>query len=130
MPAPTGPYTVEAHYPETGLAADRGNWIVLVNDRLEFCRGFMAARRSYPGVSPALRLVRTKDGHLVGSLPRRDEQGVGMVAGYPTGVQMLDAARRLLSRVQPQRGYVTQEEADLAAAALRVLDTMTNTETT
>lgn len=118
---PTAPYTVEAHYPETGLCPERDHWIVIIEDRLEFCRGFLAARREMSGPRPAYRLVRVKDGRVMEALPRRDEQGVGMVAGYPTGAQMLGAARRLLSRVRPHGEYVSQEEADIAAAALAVL---------
>lgn len=118
---PVGPYTVEAHYPETGLCADRDHWIVLVNDRLEFCRGYILSRSEVQGPRPALRLVRVRDGRVIESFARCDEQGVGMVAGWPTGVQMLGAARRLLGRVRVHRDYVTQEEADLAAAALAAL---------
>lgn len=118
---PVGPYTVEAHYPETGLCPERDNWIVLINDRLEFCRGFITSRREMQGPRPAYRLVRIKDGRVLEEFPRCNEQGVGMVAGWPTGQQMLGAARRLLSRVRVHGDYVTQEEADLAAAALAVL---------
>lgn len=121
MPAPIGPYTVEAHYPETGLCADRDHWIVLVNDRLEYCRGYLRSHSETQGPRPALRLVRIKDGRVLESFARCDEQGVGMVAGWPTGEQMLGAARRLLGRVRVHRDYVSEGEADVASRALAVL---------
>lgn len=116
------PYTVEAHYPDVPYLAGRDYWLVICNDRLEFCRGFMQARRESPLLCGALRLVRQKDGRIMDSVPARTEIGVGMVAGYPTGRQQLDAVRRTLGRVRAHAEYVSDEEAALAARALAVLD--------
>lgn len=115
-------YIVEVHYPDISYLADRGGWLLLINDRLEYCRGYLRCRRELPLMHGAMRLVRCKDGRVMESIPACTEIGVGMVAGYPTGEQQLAAVRRTLSRVKRHGEYVSEEEAALAEAALRALD--------
>lgn len=118
---PLNPYSVQAHYPEAEWLAKDGYWLDLCNNRLEYCRGFMAARRELPLLCGALRLIRHKDGRIMDSVPARTEIGVGMVAGYPTGTQQLAAVRRTLERVRRHGEYVTDEDVALAVRALNIL---------
>ena len=121
MRTPLNPYSVEAHYPDVPYLAKSEYWLDICNDRLEFCRGFMQARRESPLLCGALRLVRHNDGRIMDSVPARTEIGVGMVAGYPTGTQQLAAVRRTLERVRRHGEYVTDEDVALAVRALDVL---------
>ena len=121
MSLPLNPYSVQVHYPDVSYLEKDDFWLTVCNDRLEYCRGYLQARRELPLLCGALRLVRHKDGKVLDSYPARTEIGVGMVAGYPTGLQQLEAVRRTLQKVRVHRNYVTEEEAELAAKALRCL---------
>ena len=112
-------YVVEAHYP--GHAPENDGWVMIINDRLEFCRGFLLARRE-ESPRPAYRLRRVKDGKVLDTASEQKEAGVGMVAGWPTGEQLLGAARRLLRRVRFHKGYVEHVHVGRAAGALAALD--------
>jgi hypothetical protein len=118
---PLNPYSVQAHYPDVGCLAKDDYWLTICNDRLEFCRGFLQARVEQPGIRTGLRLVRHADGKVLHEVPPITQIGVGMVAGYPTGRQILDAVRRTLSRVRHHEGYISREEEATSRRALDIL---------
>lgn len=105
-------YAVEARYPDW---VQGDGWITIQTDRLEYCRGYLAALLERTP-RPAYRLRRVKDGRIMKEHPAVLEASIGMIAGWPTGQQQIATAARL------QRGYVSAEEVATAEAALRILE--------
>lgn len=112
-------YAVEVHAPE--IVGDKnGGWTPIVTDSRSFCQGWFLARRD-DGPRRAYRVVRCADGKVIEESAAREAPGLGMVAGWPTGAQMIRAAVRVLERVQEHGDYVSADEADRARRALEVL---------
>lgn len=88
---------------------------------LHYLQGYLDA---YALHSPRLaaRIVRTKDGRVMREVPASSQPQIGMVAGYPTAGQCIDAARRALSAGWEHCSLpATDEERGRIAAALGVL---------
>jgi hypothetical protein len=119
------PYRVEAQYPKDsawGRFTDADGWIAIVSGSSHYCRGYIDARRE-SRLRAAHRLRRVRDGRIVEELPALPDAPIGMVAGWPTQRQQIDAAVTVLQRAaSPYR----DEDEDLtrrARAALAVLET-------
>ena len=110
-------FTVEAHYPNDVTRSD--GWLKLDEGTRDYCRGWLEARKDLRP-RPAMRIVRD-DGAVSETLPADDTARVGMVFGYPTGAQLIGAAVRSLRGVVARSGYVSDDEANQARAALFVL---------
>ena len=71
-------------------------WTKVVDESLQFCRGYMHAKRDYfPRL--AHRLVRS-DGKIIEEFSAHDEVGIGMVAGWPSAEQYERAAAKAMDR--------------------------------
>lgn len=108
-------YAVEAHY-------DNFGWILCVQDTgRAYCEGYLQGRAEV-SPRPPMRLRDTTKDKVIASWPAREDEPLGMVAGMPTGEQLLAAAERALSRVRAdRRGYTSAEDEARAGRALVVL---------
>jgi hypothetical protein len=111
-----------------------GVWKVILTDGLEFSRGYLLAHRE---MAPrlAMRLRRTSEpvkmvydkvqdnpsDKILDSLPALDAPTM-VVAGWPTGAQLIRGAVKLLRKCREHRDYVTPEQAGVARAALAALE--------
>jgi polyhydroxyalkanoate synthesis regulator phasin len=109
-------YLVEALYEVQG----KPTWVKVVTDRLEYCRGYLHCLKEMRP-HPAYRLVRTKDGKIMEQCEEVTNISIGMIAGWPTGAQVINAVILELSAVYLHRGYTTQEEVDRCRRAIEAL---------
>lgn len=88
---------------------------------LRYLEGYADA---YTERSPrlALRIVRAKDGRVMREVPASSAPQIGMIAGYPTAGQCINAARRALGSGWESCALpATDEERTRIAAARAVL---------
>ena len=114
-------FIVESYAPDLGFdAIYPDGWIPLIrNDSRRYCEGYLARAAE---VSPrhALRVRRVSDGAVVAQAPASDDPDVGMVLGYPSDAQCIQAAiKALRSAGRARRGDAPDPRI---AAALAVLE--------
>lgn len=70
------------------------NWFKIHNAALEFCRGYLNAKKDY---SPRLahRIIRS-DGKIIEEFSACEDVSIGMIVGWPTAGQYESAAKRAL----------------------------------
>ena len=83
--------------------------------------GFLAHHREAPGPRCGMRLVRS-DGRVVDEVPANEEASIGMVAGWPTAMQYLRAARRCVALAAKARVRGAPVRAGFTEALLHLID--------
>lgn len=78
-----------------------GKWIKILQGSMQYCQGFLDARKDYAPRS-AYRLMRS-DGKIMEEIPAREDVNIGQIAGWPTAEQYEVAASKAFDRAKAIR---------------------------
>lgn len=76
---------------------------VVQDDSLRYLQGWMAHHRESLGVRLRAQLIRERDGRVMEEVTGCEDEGVGMVAGWPSPEQYEAAAERAAAKAAEVR---------------------------
>ncbi len=71
----------------------QGSWVKTAEVSRQYGEGYLQCHRETPGPRIAMRLVRS-DGKVVDEGRTLEDASLGMIAGFPTPLQYIEAAQR------------------------------------
>lgn len=118
------PYRVECQYPKDsawGRFTDAEGWVAIASGSQHYCRGYIDARTAN-NMRVAHRIRHVKSDRIIDQIAPLAEAPIGMVAGFPTQDQHIEAAKNVLRRAASPWQDGDDDLTRRAAEALAALE--------